>query len=648
MKSIDRALVKYLTGTGAKVSVQEISIYATHNGDALIDTLFNILNRELDFYVGEKSLDKLKEAFGYMDIILANATELNRRYLLKRLNRLETKLGRIEYERRNVFSNPNKVHEEFQKLIARIQELKESTVKADSKQFDFMSYLVMDTCNIAYVEFTLKKLPQLVNVKDKDGKSIYATAITEFLETLDEEDDEKTLYLINLISLLQSQPAFKLLEQEKRKILEEIYKNIEWLTHSKKLAKQNREKIRYIEIIKEMVKQENEGTKDIESIATKYNVPIYFSEDLTGAVTLIQKPDDPKKYLDREVVTDYTVTIDGSDAVEIDDALSCVKLPNGNYMLGVHIASVLGYFPYESEIIEEAFRRNQSIYLRHPYQDCDDDYSRVVPIFPYEFSADKASLKEGEPRLARTYYFEIDPRGNVVTQMFAKSIVTSNKKISYQDANHILRKKDSDNQQLQETLLNLQQVASILDKKYKTSDIYEIMKSSSANHADLKVQKKGAENIIYQCMLLTGTRVGEFFKKNGYPCLFRVLSLDKETDERTSEMIDLLLEGNEGSSLEKISHLVDSIYPKGSYDTEGRHDGLDLDYYCHCTSSLRRAQDILIEHALEVCYDQEPTEEELEELRAEIEKRKVQINSRSKPIDWFAHEYNRTYFKRRH
>jgi hypothetical protein len=177
---------------------------------------------------------------------------------------------------------------------------------------------------------------------------------------------------------------------------------------------------------------------------------------------------------------------------------------------------------------------------------------------------------------------------------------------------------------------------------------YEIMKTSTYNHSDLKVKKKGAENIIYQCMLLTGTRVGEFFKKNNYPCLFRVLSLDKETDQRTSEMIDLLLEGNEGSNLEKISHLVDSIYPKGRYDTEGRHDGLDLDYYCHCTSSLRRAQDILIEHALEVCYDQEPTEEELAELREEIEKRKAQINSRNKPIDWFAQEYNRTYQKRRH
>ena len=88
MKSIDRALIKYFTGTGSKVSVQEISIYATKQGDDLIDTLFSILNKELDSYTGDKSLDKLTEVFNYMNVILANAEELNRRYLIKRLNKL--------------------------------------------------------------------------------------------------------------------------------------------------------------------------------------------------------------------------------------------------------------------------------------------------------------------------------------------------------------------------------------------------------------------------------------------------------------------------------------------------------------------------------------------------------------------------------
>ena len=160
------------------------------------------------------------------------------------------------------------------------------------------------------------------------------------------------------------------------------------------------------------------------------------------------------------------------------------------------------------------------------------------------------------------------------------------------------------------------------------------------------MQKTQTEH-IYQAMLLTGTRVAEVFVKLNYPCLLRVHNTTPETDDKTDEMIDILLDGAEGSKYERIANLLDSISPKGTYDAEGRHDGLNLDYYCHCTSSLRRAQDILIEHALEVCYDNDPTDEELLELKYEIEKRKLQINSRVKPVEWFTQEYNRTYCKKR-
>ena len=645
MKGIERSLQKYITGAGPKVSIQEVSIYAHDNGDDLVDTLFKILNNVLNDYMGETSLQKLHEVFIYLNVIIANAEKLDRVHLSRRLYKLSNKIETIRYERRNVFLNPEKTNEELDALQTEIEQVIEANDKKDNKQFDFMNYLISEPQNITYVEYTFKKIPHIVNIKDKDGKCLYHHVVSTFLETLEEENEEKTLYLMNLLSLIQHQKAFKLDETDKRKILAEIYKNIEWMSCNKKLAKKNREKINYVNIIKEMIKQENETAVDIENIATKYNVPIFFDEEITGAVTLIQHPS-KENYPDRVVDDSYIITIDGNDAVEIDDGLSCTRLPNGNYMLGIHIASVLGYFPYYSEIVEEAFRRNQTIYLKEPYQDKDNDYSRVVPIFPYEFSANKGSLLVGEPRLARTYMYEITPKGEVVNQSFYKSIVTSKKKLSYHDANSIL-KKGCEDPTLQETLLALQEVTTILDRRNISSSVYETVKEVTPNHADLKVRKKGSENIVYQAMLLNGSRVAEHLVKLKYPCLLRVHSLEHNEDQRTQEMIDYLLEGEEGSKLEKISHLIDSIYPKGTYDTEGRHDGLDLDYYCHCTSSLRRAQDILIEHILEVCYDNEATAEEIAELWEEVERRKIQINSRVKPIDWFAQEYNRTHIKRR-
>ena len=646
MKSIEKSLHKYFNGVGPKISVQEISIYATEHGDDLINTLFKILNNTLDFYTGDSSLEPLHDAFKYINIIIANAEKLNRTYLSRRLVRLTSKIETIKEERKNKFCNPEKAIEELDKLLEKINEIYIENEKKENKQFEFISYLINEPQNIAYIEYTLKKIPHIVNIRDKNNVSLYHTVIRTFLDTLGNNDEEKTMYYLNLISLIQHQKQFKIDDHEKREILAELYKELEWMSCNKKAAKKNREKIHYVSIVRDMLKKENIEVHDIEDIAVKYNVPIYFDQDITGAVTLIQEPISLENYPDRTEEDDYIITIDGKDAVEIDDALSCKRLDNGNYLLGVHIASVLGYFPYYSGIVEEAFARNHSIYLQHQYQDKKNDFNRVVPIFPYEFSANKASLLEGEPRLARSYYFEINPKGEVVNQRFSKSIITSNKKTSYQEVNHIIRKGCED-KKLEETVKNLYAVTTYLDNKYKSSPLYETMKISSSNHAELKVKKKGAENIVYQAMLLTGARVAEFFVKLNYPCLLRVHASDQETDDRTEEMINVLLDGTEGSKYERIANLVDSIYPKGTYDTEGRHDGLNLDCYCHCTSSLRRAQDILIEHALEVCYDNEPTEEELIELSAEIEKRKHQINSRTRPIDWFAQEYNRTYCKKK-
>lgn len=74
---------------------------------------------------------------------------------------------------------------------------------------------------------------------------------------------------------------------------------------------------------------------------------------------------------------------------------------------------------------------------------------------------------------------------------------------------------------------------------------------------------------------------------------------------------------------------------------QGRHSGLGLEHYCHCTSGLRRGADIVAEHALEVCYDKTPTAEDLAELSADIEEKIRIINEKQKPIEWFAKEYKK-------
>ena len=384
-----------------------------------------------------------------------------------------------------------------------------------------------------------------------------------------------------------------------------------------------------------------DSEKSITDIAAKYNIEIFFNPTHLEQLSLVKTPKEGN-FANRRVVDEYVLSIDGKDAIEIDDALSCIKLPNGNYRLGVHIASVLSYFPYESEIVQEAIKRNQSIYLPYKYQKKENDFSRTIPIFPYEFSANKASLKEGEYRLARSYFFEIDSEGNIVKEDFAKTIIKNQKQLSYDEVNQIIEKGCSD-KALEETIQNLKQVTSHLDKKTTVTELYDKLKEFSEDYSELRVSKVGSENIVYQSMLLTGNRVASFFAKNNYPCLYRIHEVNEETNKKLQAMINELNKTYSIQQFKNLYQVIEGIYPKGWYGVDGRHVGLGLDHYCHCTSVLRRAADIVVEHALEECYDKEPTEEKLKKLQDEIASKAIEINAKQSPIDFFVKEYQKKY-----
>ena len=147
-------------------------------------------------------------------------------------------------------------------------------------------------------------------------------------------------------------------------------------------------------------------------------------------------------------------------------------------------------------------------------------------------------------------------------------------------------------------------------------------------------------------MLLTGTRVAEYFAKMNLPLLYRVHYVNEENNRKLQAMVNNLNETYGGGQFKNLYQLIEGIYPRGWYAKEGRHAGLDVDHYCHCTSVLRRAADIVVEHALEVCHDKKPTEEEIEKLEMEIAEREVEINAKSSPIEFFLKEYQKKYHHR--
>ena len=169
---------------------------------------------------------------------------------------------------------------------------------------------------------------------------------------------------------------------------------------------------------------------DILSVIKQFDLPESFPEDVMKQIESI----DPDKIDERLVEgrDDYrdilTVTIDGDDSKDFDDAVSIQKLDNGNYLLGVHIADVTEYVKENSPLDKEALKRGTSIYL----------VDRVIPMLPHKLSNGICSLNPNADRLALSCTMEIDKKGNVVSHKVAKSVIRSDRRMTYHIVNEIL------------------------------------------------------------------------------------------------------------------------------------------------------------------------------------------------------------------
>ena len=645
MSNIEKTLVNFIEGKGPMLSNDGLCSLSK-DANETIDIIFRVINRELDAVTGLESLERVRKVFNSIKVLLSTNDQIDRKKLARKINKLDEKIDRIKLEKKNKFLDQKKANQELELVREELESIEEQSIIKDTKQYDLISYLVDEKKDISYIEYTFSKMPNLVNAKDKKDVSLFRNVISKYIKSITTEDYEESLYFSNLISLIMTQRSFILSDNEKKKTISLIYSAIDKLSIKKSYAKKNKDKIEWLNSLISTIKGETTRDARVELLANKYNISIHFDEDILEKARLVKINSHDKE--DRVFVNDYIITIDGDNAVEIDDALSCRRLPNGNYLLGVHIASILGYFNYHDEIVNEAINRTNSIYLSNKYQTKEDDYNRTIPLFPYEFSAKTGSLITGMPKLTRSYFFEIDNNGNIVNQEFKKTVICSSKQTTYKEIDKVL-KYGSKDKELQDLVFNLQTVTELLDKRYKDSGdkVYENIKASIDDPSDLRVQRIGSERIVYQTMLLTGNRVAEYFADKDYPCLYRVHSVNQLDSRKLEALIDNLAKTYGGEQYNKLYQLIDGIYPKGWYDTKGRHDGLGLDHYCYCTSALRRAADIVVEHALEVCYDKNPSDKELIKLEKEIERRKTEINSRQNPIEWFTKDYKRAYQKRK-
>ncbi|MBR4262250.1 MAG: VacB/RNase II family 3'-5' exoribonuclease [Bacilli bacterium] len=372
--------------------------------------------------------------------------------------------------------------------------------------------------------------------------------------------------------------------------------------------------------VKEYLGNVNDPNYDIEVIANKHGFYKRYPKEVEEEVKKIPEDISGEDLSNRRDYRKKIVfTIDGEDTKDIDDAISLEILPNGNYLLGVHIADVSHYVKPGSALFEEARRRGTSLYI----------LDRVIAMLPKKLSNGICSLKPNVDRLTKTCEMEITKDGQIVNSNVFHSVIRSRKQMTYTAVNQILEEGvvPEGYEEYSDILLEMGELAKALDKrriaegkidfyshevKTKTNEKGDII-SVKANY------QRSAERLIENFMVAANTSVAKMFAN--LPFIFRIHeSIDRfKLRPLFNKIANILPNGlipksmhnrDIQSFLERIKNtkffapislLILKCMSKAKYsDNNLGHCGLGLRFYTHFTSPIRRFSDLVVHNLIDL------------------------------------------------
>lgn len=369
-----------------------------------------------------------------------------------------------------------------------------------------------------------------------------------------------------------------------------------------------------------------ENETEMHSILAEFGLPYRFEPELEKAAEKISDKIKVKDIKERRDFRDtFTFTIDPEDAKDFDDALSFKPLENGNFEVGVHIADVSHYVTPGSGIDREARDRGTSVYLA----------DRTVPMLPEKLCNRLCSLRPNEEKLCFSAVFEITPRAAIRKKWFGRTVIKSNFRLTYEQAQDIIEGiAENPDTELQTAITVLNKLAGILKGKRRKAGAIDfsrpemkVLCDETGRPIDVyqKISKE-ANWLIEEFMLLANRSVAEFVAATGKTFVYRVHDVpNPEKLESLRHFAKSLgykmngeLEGKKAAGA--ISDLLDKAtgkpeaaafkeialrsMAKAKYSTENiGHYGLAFADYTHFTSPIRRYPDLMVHRLLALYLD---------------------------------------------
>ncbi len=361
----------------------------------------------------------------------------------------------------------------------------------------------------------------------------------------------------------------------------------------------------------------NDPGVDILSIIKSYGIPYEMPEDVKEEIKGVSSYVTAEECFGRKDLRNLrTVTIDGEDAKDLDDAISLSK-GNGNYLLGVHIADVANYVKENSALDREALNRGTSVYTT----------DRVVPMLPHELSNGICSLNQGQDRLALSCLMEFDSEGNILSHSIEETVINVDKRMNYHEVNNIINRLESADIEKYADYVDMFDLMFELSKKLRKKRFERGAVDFNTEECKIILDEKGraidvqpydindANGIIEDFMLAANETVAEEYFWMENPFVYRIheepdaIKIEELNEflknlklkvhvgnELHSKEIQKLLEKIKGTDAEPvISRLTLRSMKQARYATECLgHFGLAARYYCHFTSPIRRYPDLQI------------------------------------------------------
>lgn len=395
-------------------------------------------------------------------------------------------------------------------------------------------------------------------------------------------------------------------------------------------------------IIEILGKKGDPGT-DILSVIRKYSLPEDFPRKVLAAADSVPQEVEADEIKRRKDLRDMTtITIDGADAKDLDDAISIERLENGNFKLWVHIADVTHYVKEGSPLDKEALKRATSVYL----------VDRVIPMLPRRLSNGICSLNPKVDRLTMTCMMEIDQNGGVVDHEIFESVIKTNERMIYTDVSDILEDVDRPELKAYEYLFDtfkaMEELSLILRKKRERRGAIDfnfpeakIIVDENGKPIEIKrSERRIANRIIEEFMLAANETVAEHMHWLDLPFVYRIHEMpDEEKIIAFNKFIHnfgFFVKGSQGelhpkavqNLLEKVEgkpeeHIVSKMMlrslkqAKYSPANEG-HFGLAADYYCHFTSPIRRYPDLQIHRIIREMLQNKLNPKRIEQLEQTV------------------------------